>query len=209
MPAGDAHGAAGREAHSVPDWCAETKGCRVEMRVLLSTIGSRGEVQLGLGLGLAVRLREAGTMRWCAPPDFAELADSLGVRYLPVGPCCVGRRSSNAGGRPHVRATAPDDRGPGRRQVRGTWASRGQLRRDRGRRWAEDARRWNELGVRPSMPSARPAIGLAPVTDVRSHIFTDASWLAADPTLAPWPGPTELAVFQTSAWILPDERPCP
>jgi vancomycin aglycone glucosyltransferase len=32
-------------------------------------------------------------------------------------------------------------------------------------------------------------------------------WLAADPTLAPWPEPADPNVVQTGAWILPDERP--
>jgi vancomycin aglycone glucosyltransferase len=50
-------------------------------------------------------------------------------------------------------------------------------------------------------------MGLAPVSDVRSYIFTDRPWLAADPTLAPWPDPADRAMFQTGAWILPDERP--
>lgn len=45
------------------------------------------------------------------------------------------------------------------------------------------------------------------VTDVRSHLVTATPWLAADPTLAPWPGPADPAVFQTGAWILPDDRP--
>jgi vancomycin aglycone glucosyltransferase len=50
-------------------------------------------------------------------------------------------------------------------------------------------------------------MGLAPVNDARSHIFTHRPWLAADPTLGPWPDPADQAVFQTGAWILPDERP--
>jgi vancomycin aglycone glucosyltransferase len=40
-----------------------------------------------------------------------------------------------------------------------------------------------------------------------SHISTDRPWLAADPTLAPWPYPKDRAGLQTGAWILPDERP--
>jgi vancomycin aglycone glucosyltransferase len=47
---------------------------------------------------------------------------------------------------------------------------------------------------------------LAPVSDVRSHIFTDRPWLAADPTLAPWPEPADLDVVQTGAWISSDQR---
>ncbi len=39
------------------------------------------------------------------------------------------------------------------------------------------------------------------------YVFTDRPWLAADPTLAPWPDPADQAVFQTGASILPDERP--
>jgi vancomycin aglycone glucosyltransferase len=50
-------------------------------------------------------------------------------------------------------------------------------------------------------------MGLAAVSDVRSYMFTDRPWLAADATLAPWPDPADQAVFQTGAWILPDARP--
>lgn len=51
------------------------------------------------------------------------------------------------------------------------------------------------------------SIGLPPIDDVRSHVFTDHAWLAADPTLAPWPDPEDESVFQPGAWILPDGRP--
>ncbi len=37
--------------------------------------------------------------------------------------------------------------------------------------------------------------------------MTEQPWLAADQTLGPWPDPADGAVFQTGAWILPDERP--
>jgi vancomycin aglycone glucosyltransferase len=40
-------------------------------------------------------------------------------------------------------------------------------------------------------------------------MFTDRPWLAADPTLAPWPDPADQSVVQTGAWILADERPLP
>ncbi|MCL1475362.1 glycosyltransferase [Argonema antarcticum] len=72
--------------------------------------------------------------------------------------------------------------------------------------WVEDARRWNDMwGV--LLNTHRASLGLAPVTDVLRHILTDRPWLAADPTLAPWPDPADQAVFQTGAWILPDQRP--
>ncbi|MEV0295305.1 glycosyltransferase [Nocardia sp. NPDC050710] len=54
------------------------------MRVLLSTYGSRGDVEPMVGL--AVRLREFGAeVRVCAPPDFAELLAGVGVPLVPFG----------------------------------------------------------------------------------------------------------------------------
>ena len=47
------------------------------MRVLLSTYGSRGDVEPMVGLGAEVRV--------CAPPDFAELLARVGVPLVPVG----------------------------------------------------------------------------------------------------------------------------
>jgi len=38
-------------------------------------------------------------------------------------------------------------------------------------------------------------------------VHTQRPWLACDATLGPWPDPAADAVFQTGAWILPDERP--
>ena len=55
------------------------------MRVLLSTIGSRGEVQPLLGL--ATRIRELGhTVLVCAPPDFRALVTGGGFAFVPIGP---------------------------------------------------------------------------------------------------------------------------
>jgi vancomycin aglycone glucosyltransferase len=72
--------------------------------------------------------------------------------------------------------------------------------------WARDAERFNDL-FRTALNAHRATTGLAPVSDLRSHIFTDSPWLAADPVLAPWPEPADPSVFQTGAWLLPDERP--
>jgi vancomycin aglycone glucosyltransferase len=60
------------------------------------------------------------------------------------------------------------------------------------------------LGRSYQLPSR--GAGLAPVSDVRSHIFTDRLWLAADPTLAPWPETADLDVVQTGPWIRSDHR---
>jgi len=71
--------------------------------------------------------------------------------------------------------------------------------------WARDAERLNDT-FGPALNTHRARTGLGPVTDVRRHVFTDRPWLAADPTLGPWPDSTD-GVFQPGAWILPDERP--
>jgi vancomycin aglycone glucosyltransferase len=72
--------------------------------------------------------------------------------------------------------------------------------------WEQDAKRWNTMWRDP-LNSHREELGLAPVQDVRSHILTNQPWLAADPTLGPWPDPEDESVFQTGAWIVPDDRP--
>src|SRR6516164_6933013 len=58
---------------------------RVLMRVLLSTIGSRGDVQPLVAL--ALQLRALGQeVRLCVPPDFKDWIDSLGLPVIPIGP---------------------------------------------------------------------------------------------------------------------------
>jgi vancomycin aglycone glucosyltransferase len=74
--------------------------------------------------------------------------------------------------------------------------------------WELDAERVQALYGAP-LNAQRAARGLPPVDNVRDHVFTDRPWLAADPTLDPWPGSPDLDVVQTGAWILPDERPLP
>jgi vancomycin aglycone glucosyltransferase len=54
------------------------------MRVLLSTYGSRGDVEPMVGL--AVQLGALGAeVRVCAPPDFTELLAGVGVPLVPIG----------------------------------------------------------------------------------------------------------------------------
>jgi vancomycin aglycone glucosyltransferase len=54
------------------------------MRVLLTTYGSRGDVEPLVGL--AVQLRALGAeVPVCAPPDFAEPLARIGVPLVPVG----------------------------------------------------------------------------------------------------------------------------
>jgi vancomycin aglycone glucosyltransferase len=55
------------------------------MRVLLSTIGSRGDVQPLVAL--ALQLRALGQeVRLCVPPDFRDWIDSLDLPVTPIGP---------------------------------------------------------------------------------------------------------------------------
>src|SRR5919198_1113678 len=58
-----------------------------------------------------------------------------------------------------------------------------------------------------ALNARRAALGLSPVSDARSYMITDRPWLAADPILGPWPDRDGEGVFQTGAWIFPDERP--
>lgn len=72
--------------------------------------------------------------------------------------------------------------------------------------WARDAARFNDL-FGAAVNTHRASLGLERVSDLRSHMMTDRPWLAADPTLGPWPEAAGDGVFQVGAWILPDERP--
>ncbi|MGW4499687.1 glycosyltransferase [Micromonospora sp. NPDC004336] len=70
------------------------------MRVLLSTLGSRGDVQPLVAL--ASRLKALGLqVRLCAPPDFARWVATFRIPFVPVGP--PWRRSAA----PTARAAAP------------------------------------------------------------------------------------------------------
>jgi vancomycin aglycone glucosyltransferase len=228
------------------------------VRVLLSTIGSRGDVQPVVAL--AVELRDRGQqVRLCVPPDFQDWLTGLGFEVVPIGP--VLRPTASASG-PRVAQATPQQR---QAMIEGTVATQfaavpaaaegcdvlvaGGARQiaarsvaeqlgiayvytsccpvtlpsphhapppmgpptapaDNRTQWAEDARRWND-NFGPALNSHRAAAGLAPVTDVRGHIFTDRPWLAADPTLGPWPDPADPTVVRTGAWIAPDDRRLP
>ena len=51
------------------------------MRVLLSTIGSRGDVQPLVALALALR-KHGHEARICAPPDFGDWIEGLGIPFV-------------------------------------------------------------------------------------------------------------------------------
>ncbi|MEV8532052.1 glycosyltransferase [Streptomyces sp. NPDC051211] len=229
------------------------------MRVLLSTYGSRGDVQPMVGL--AVRLRELGAeVRVCAPPDeeFAKLLAGVGVELVPaaepVRTVVTGTTAPSAEGLPQraaalvaaqyeaVAAAAEGcDAVVATGLVPAVAAARSAAEElgipfvyvsyfpsmlpspyhephplplwpfppgmtDNREMWDLNAQAFNAL-YGPGINAHRVSVGLPPVDDVRSHVFTDRPWLAADAVLAPWQEPADLDVVQTGVWILPDERP--
>lgn len=124
------------------------------------------------------------------PAGARDVAEKLGIGYVLAGFHLGGIPSQHhaPGARPGT--PTPDDV------------------TDRREQWEYDARRVNEL-YGPALNEQRAAIGLPPVANVRDYVFTEHPWLAADPTLCPSAGMTDLDVVQTGAWILPDDRPLP
>jgi len=232
------------------------------MRVLLSTIGSRGDVQPLVAL--ALELRQLGQdVRLCVPPDFSEWVEALGLDVMPIGPAVskaqplapatpgappspeqirqmaestVASQFATIGiaaegcdaivgatalqiaapsvadklGIPYVFAAFCPAVLPSPHHAPPVYTTRGEkpagLHADKGELWARNAASFND-SFRAALNGHRAAHGLAPVDDVRSHIFTEQPWLAADPELAPWPDPADEAVIQTGAWVVKDDRP--
>jgi vancomycin aglycone glucosyltransferase len=233
------------------------------MRVLLSTIGSRGDVQPLVALALA--LRAAGQeAHLCAPPDFREWIAGLGFPFTAVGPEVRHARPLTTAEKPvqptreqlrqvidatvaaqfeaitaaadgcdvilaatalQVAARSVAER-LGIRYVFAAYSptvlpsphhappplppAPGEVTApaDNTELWARGAARFNDT-FRDSLNTYRATLGLAPVDDVRSHMFTARPWLAADAALAPWPESAGDGVVQTGAWMTPDDRPLP
>jgi len=232
------------------------------MRVLLSTIGSRGDVQPLVGL--ASQLVALGQeVRLCVPPDFREWIEGLGMPVTPIGPelrstakpspsgppptitpeqrrqmiegtvtaqfetiaraaagcdVLVGATALQVAapsvaerlGIPYVFAAYCPAVLPSQRHAPPVLAALGDkpapAMDDYSTLWDQDAKRWNDAWSSP-INNQRTTLDMAPISDVRSYVLTRQPWLAADPTLGPWPDPKADMVFQTGAWILPDERP--
>ena len=232
------------------------------MRLLLSTIGSRGDVQPLVAL--ASQLVALGQeVRLCVPPDFREWIEGLGMPVTPIGPELRSMAKPGPSGPPPT--ITPEQR---RQMIEGTVTAQFETitraaagcdvllgatalqvaapsvaetlgipyvfaaycpavlpsprhappvlaalgdkpapaTDDYTALWDRDAERWNDAWSSP-INNQRTALGMAPIGDVRSYVLTRQPWLAADPTLGPWPDPKADTVFQTGAWILPDERP--
>src|SRR5215469_10519308 len=233
------------------------------MRVLFSTIGSRGDVQPVVAL--ASHLKTLGhEIRVCVPPDFREWIESLGISVTPIGPeVCRFAASRPTATQPQKALTAEQRRQMAEAMVATQFETLTSAARecdlivattalqvaarsvaekmgisyvfaaytpvvlpsphhappplpplpeqaptttnDNNELWAQDAARFNDL-FGAAVNKHRASLGLSEISDVRSHMMTDQPWLAADATLGPWPDPTDSHVFQTGAWILPDER---
>lgn len=241
-------------------WCPVKD---VLMRMLLSTIGSRGDVQPLVALAMALKAL-GQDVRFCVPPDFREWIEGLGMPVTPIGPelrrappasppapaapltaerrlqlaeslvatqfdtivsaahgCDIivaatalqmGARSvAEKLGIPYVFVAycpnvlpSPHHAPPPLPPIPGLTppppsAGNREL-------WLRDADRFNTL-FGPALNAHRATLGLAAVDDVRGHVLTDRPWLAADPTLGPAPDAADGSVFQTGAWIQPDDRP--
>jgi len=201
------------------------------MRVLLSTYGSRGDVEPLVAL--AVQLRTLGAdVRMCAPPDeeFTELLAREGVSPVPFDrpwrswerpPTAEQRRqrvadfiaaqydtlAGAAAGSDVIVATAMSQFvGPSVAEELGIPYRCVLFCPDV--LDGLDGRSFEELFGEP-INTHRASIGLPPVGDVGAFMFTGRPLLAADPTLGPWRGPQRFDVGQTGAWILPDGRALP
>ena len=122
-----------------------------------------------------------------------SVAEKMGIPYVFTAYCPTVLPSSHH---------APPPLPPVLRQMRASAAA------DNRELWARDAECFNDL-FGSALNSHRASIGLAAVSDAHSYIFTARPWLAADPSLAPWPDPGDGKVIQTGAWILADDRPLP
>jgi vancomycin aglycone glucosyltransferase len=124
------------------------------------------------------------------PAGARDVADKLGTHYVLA---CF-----------HLSGLPSQHYRPGRRP--GTPSSEDET--DLRVLWKEDAERVNGLYLE-AVNTNRANLGLPLLDNVRDYVLTDHPWLAADPTLCPSEGMTELDVVQTGAWIRPDDRPLP
>jgi len=227
------------------------------MRILLSTIGSRGDVQPLVALAIELRDLEQAVL-FCVPPDFREWIEGLGFDVTAIGPelksagkanladvplTAEQRRQMIAGsvdaqfatiataaqgcdiivgatalqiaapsiaermGIPYVFVAYCPAVLPSKHHAPPVLAMLGDTpvqRNDYSESWEKDRVRWMEPWA-PLLNEHRARFGLPPVDDVRDYVHTSRPWLAADPTLAPWPG--DYSVFQPGAWMIRDDRP--
>jgi vancomycin aglycone glucosyltransferase len=201
------------------------------MRVLLSTYGSRGDVEPLVAL--AVQLQSLGAeVRMCAPPDeeFTELLAREGVPMVPFQkPWRAWKRPPTAEERQQrvadfiaAQYDTVAEAAAGSDVLVATAMSQfvgPSVAEELGIPYRYvlfcpdvldglDGRGFDELFGKP-INTHRASVGLPPVDDVGAFMFTARPLLAADPVLGPWRGQDGFDVRQTGAWILRDERPFP
>jgi vancomycin aglycone glucosyltransferase len=201
------------------------------MRVLLSVVGTRGDVQPVLALASEVRAL-GHEVRLCVPPNFIEWAQGLGFAATPVGIEMRARRAGTAGGvappqpmpdlitdqfdavgaaakgcdiilgaNAHQYAARSIAELHGIRYVNALYAPTALPADD-------NTRAWNERSLQ-RVNANRARLGLASIGDVLRHVVTDRPWLATDATLAPAPSIPGMVIVQTGAWVLADSSPLP
>ena len=201
------------------------------MRVLLSVVGTRGDVQPVIALALEVR-QLGHDVHLCVPPNFIDWADALGFGATSVG---IEMRAPRRGATQAATALpAVGDLIADQFDRIGAAAERcdiilganahqyaaPSIAELRGIPYLNavyaptalpddvNTRAWNER-ARERVNGNRARLGLAPVDDVLRHIVTDHPWLAADATLAPFTPVPGMTVTQTGAWMLADAAPLP
>jgi vancomycin aglycone glucosyltransferase len=232
------------------------------MQVLLSSIGSRGDVQPLLALGL--ELQELGQRaRLCVAPNFKEWIESVGLECVPIGPDLKKLTGGTVSGRP-VLPPPEQLQQMADQMVRGQFQVISEAARDCDlivaagalqiatrsiaeaqdipyvfaaycpailpsprypppktgghysyalpesenlQLWKENEREFDRFGA--TLNEQRAKIGLGPVTNVQSDMFTDRPWLAADPVIAPAFPLAGMQVFQTGAWLTSDQTALP
>lgn len=196
------------------------------MRVLLSAVGTRGDVQPVIAL--AVELRALGhEVPLAIPPNFIESAQSLGFAATSVG---IEMRAPKAGAPPQpIPDLISDQFDSVGAAAKGCDVILGANSHQYGARSIaelhgmpyinalyaptalpgdDNTRAWNARALE-RVNANRNRLGLQPIDDVLRHIVTDRPWLATDPTLDPSPASPGLVIVQTGAWILPDSSPLP
>lgn len=200
------------------------------LKVLLSVVGTRGDVQPVIALAVELRRLEYD-VHLCVPPNFIEWTDTLGFPATSVG---VEMRAP----RPASAASAPPPVIPdliadqfesigaaadGRDIILGAnahqYAAR-SIAELHGIPYINavyaptalpndtNTRAWNDRALE-RVNANRVRLGLAPIDDVLRHVVTERPWLACDATLAPAPSIPGMSVTQTGAWTWEDSTPLP
>lgn len=201
------------------------------MRALLTSYGSRGDVEPMVALGVQLR-RLGADVRICAPPDeeFTQLVAREGLPLVTFDrtwrswdrPPSASERQQRVADfiteQYDTVAEAAEDCdvivATAMSQFVGLSAAERLGIAYRSALFCPDVLggldglSFNELFGRP-INAHRASIALPPTSDVGEFMFTPTPFLAADPTLGPWRGQAGFDVRQTGAWVLPDERPLP